>query len=133
MKNSCVFCAIVRGEIPVKKVYEDELVLCFLDNDPISTGHVLIIPKKHVMDADDLPDELAQDIMRVSQKIVRAIKNATGCDGYTLMQNGGVFNEIGHYHMHIIPRKKGDGFAIGDTHGSKEYSDRIAQSIGKAL
>lgn len=133
MKDSCVFCKIIRGELPVKKVYEDAWVLCFLDNDPISTGHVLIITKNHVLDADELPDDTARDIMGVSQNIVRAIKKATGCDGYTIMQNGGVFNEIGHYHMHVIPRKIGDGFTIGDTQGEKEYDEEIARKIRQAL
>lgn len=110
----CIFCD--RDRIKTDFVYEDDLVMAFLDMDPINEGHVLLVPKAHYLDADEMPDELLDRIMLVSKKIVAAIKEVYKPDGYSVMQNGGAFNDIGHYHMHIFPRYRGDGF--GWTYGN---------------
>lgn len=110
----CIFCH--REQIKTDFVYEDDLVMAFLDMDPINEGHVLLVPKAHYLDADEMPDDLLGHIMVVSKKIVAAIKEVYKPDGYSVMQNGGTFNDIGHYHMHIFPRYRGDGF--GWTYGN---------------
>ena len=116
----CTFCQIANHEIEVNIVYENENVIAFLDHDPINEGHTLIIPKKHFLDADEMPNELLYEIMDVSKRIVSAIKKVYGPDGYSIMQNGGEFNDIGHYHMHVFPRYQNDGF--GWTDSGKEYA-----------
>ena len=108
--EACIFCKIVRGEIPCIKIFEDDKVLSFADINPISAGHVLIIPKNHAetiweIDADDLVA-----IHRSSLKISRAMKTALKPDGIAFLQlNGKAVNQVvPHYHLHLIPRKSSD-------------------------
>ena len=108
--EACIFCKIVRGEIPCIKIFEDDNVLSFADINPINTGHVLIIPKNHAetiweIDADDLVA-----IHRLSLKISRAMKTALKPDGIAFLQlNGKAVNQVvPHYHLHLIPRKSSD-------------------------
>lgn len=108
--KDCVFCKIVNKEADSNIVYEDDLVCCFLDIDPINEGHVLIVPKKHCHNVDEVEDEILLRIMKLSKCITKAIKKVYNCDGYTMMQNGGIFTDFGHYHMHIFPRYIDDKF-----------------------
>lgn len=107
----CTFCRIANKDIEVSIIYEDESVMAFLDSEPINEGHVLIIPKEHYLDADEMPKELLLNISEISQKVIKAIKTAYEPSGYSIMQNGGIFNDVGHYHIcmfsHVI---KNDGF-----------------------
>ncbi|MBR7033364.1 MAG: HIT family protein [Clostridia bacterium] len=127
----CPFCD--RKNITTDIVYEDDLALAFYDIDPINEGHVLLIPKEHFLDADEMPDELIAHLAAVSKKIVAALKKTYRPDGYTVMQNGGKFNDVGHYHLHIFPRYENDGF--GWNYGpdaplpSKETADRIRKLL----
>ena len=127
----CVFCH--KEQIITDFVYEDALVMAFMDMEPINEGHVLLVPKQHYMDVDEIPDELLAHLMIVSKKIVAALKEIYHPDGYSIMQNGGEFNDVGHYHMHIFPRYAGDGF--GWTYGSEEknVNSEIAERIRKRL
>lgn len=127
----CVFCH--KEKLVTDIVYEDELVMAFMDMDPINEGHVLLVPKEHYLDADEMPDETLTHLMLVSKKIVSAIKDIYKPDGYSIMQNGGKFNEVGHYHMHIFPRYEGDGF--GWTYGEepKAVNAEIAKRIREKL
>jgi diadenosine tetraphosphate (Ap4A) HIT family hydrolase len=101
----CVFCH--REKIITDFIYEDEIVIAFMDMDPINEGHVLLVPKQHYLDVDEMPDEVLSHLMIVSKKIVAALKAVYRPDGYSIMQNGGKFNDVGHYHLHIFPRYKG--------------------------
>lgn len=127
----CVFCH--KEKIITDFVYEDELVMAFMDMEPINEGHILLVPKQHYLDADEIPDELLAHLMIVSKKIVATLKEIYHPNGYSIMQNGGEFNDVGHYHMHIFPRYAGDGF--GWTYGSEEKSvnTEIAERIRKKL
>lgn len=109
----CVFCD--RNQIITDIIYEDETVMAFMDMDPINEGHVLVITKEHYLDADEIPDEILTHIMLLSKRIVSALKEIYQPNGYTIMQNGGTFNDVGHYHLHVFPRYIGDGF--GWTYG----------------
>lgn len=108
--KDCVFCKIANNEEFSNIIYEDELVCCFLDIDPINEGHILIIPKEHFHDIDDLDDKTLLRIVKLSTKFVKLIKKVFSPDGYTIMQNGGIFTDFGHYHMHIFPRYIDDKF-----------------------
>lgn len=125
----CLFCKIIKNKITANIIYENEELLAFLDDDPINEGHVLIIPKKHVKDIDEIPSEILLSMMKLSKKIITALKDIYSPDGYSIMQNGGSFNDIGHFHLHIFPRYKNDGF--GWTFSDKKYaSDKeVAQKI----
>lgn len=107
----CMFCKIAEKKMISNIIYEDKDLMAFLDNDPINEGHILLIPKKHFLDIDDLPEQLLHRLISTAKVIVKGIKNAYSPHGYSIMQNGGEFNDIGHFHIHIFPRYKNDGFS----------------------
>ena len=109
-KTNCIFCKIVNKEIPSEMIFMDDLIYCFLDIEPINEGHILIIPKRHYLDVDELDKETATRIMDFSIVMTRVIKKIFNPDGYTIMQNGGLFTDFGHYHMHVFPRYIDDEF-----------------------
>ena len=127
----CIFCH--KENIVTDFIYEDEMVMAFMDMDPINEGHVLLVPKEHYLDVDEVPDEELSHLMIVSKKIVAALKEVYNPDGYSIMQNGGEFNDIGHYHLHIFPRYKGDGFGWTYGEGIKEVSAEIAKRIRESI
>lgn len=105
--DNCIFCKIIRGEIPSVKVYEDEKVLAFEDINPISPGHTLVIPKNHAENIWEIDEKDLTAVQRASQKIAIAIKKALKIDGIACMQLNGraVHQEVMHYHLHLVPRK----------------------------
>lgn len=129
----CVFCDIANKKINAYIVYESDNIIAFLDSDPINEGHILLIPKKHYLDVDELPRELLTEIMETSQKLVTAIKKVYKPAGYSIMQNGGVFNDIGHYHLHIFPRYNEDGFGWTSSDKTFDYSQDVADKIRTAI
>lgn len=129
----CIFCKIVDGKIPANLIYQDELLICLLDIDPINEGHVLIIPKTHYLDADEIPEEILLSIITLSKRIVKTIKKRYSPDGYSIMQNGGEFNDIGHYHMHVFPRYKNDGFGWTFSGIKHNVSQGIANELRAVL
>ena len=108
--EECLFCKIINKQIPAKTIYEDEKVLVFLDINPVSDGHLLIIPKKHVKNVLELPKDLAADMVEIIQtKIYPLLKDKLQIDGMTVIQNNEYGQEVPHYHIHIIPRYQEDG------------------------
>ena len=137
--EDCIFCKIVKGEIPCFKVYEDERVLAFEDINPISEGHTLIIPKKHAENLWEIPGEDLSAIHLASQKVIHAIKEALNPAGVVVLQlNGrGVNQVVMHYHLHLMPRAS-DGPELpvscwdlkeGDMDAIKETAEKIASAI----
>ena len=109
--DDCLFCKIVAGQIPVTKIYEDEVVLAFLDIGPISDGHALVIPKRHFERLHDCPSELLGQVCSSLGRIAGAVTAATDSDGYNVLCNNGraAGQLIEHLHFHIVPRNAGDG------------------------
>ena len=105
MKNDCVFCAIAAGEIPSFKVYEDDLVLAYLDINPFTEGHTLVIPKDHTTGLLDTPAETLKEIVVRVQKVAAHLKAALPCDGFNILQNNGAAagQTVPHVHFHIVP------------------------------
>ena len=99
----CIFCKIINGEIPSYKLYEDEAVICFLDVNPDTLGHSLIVPKKHIVDLMDMDDETLTHIMDVARTIKKLLEEKLNIDGLTLIQNNGDVQEVKHYHLHLKP------------------------------
>lgn len=99
----CLFCKIANGEIPSYKIYEDDIVLAFLDINPDSDGHTLIIPKKHFKDLDDIDDETLNHVNKIAKKIKKLLEEKLNCDGMSLLQNNGTVQEVKHYHLHLKP------------------------------
>lgn len=103
MSNNCVFCKIVRKELPSYTLYEDDIVKVFLNINPDSMGHALIIPKKHYLDIMDIPDDILNHINIISKKIYLLLKEKLNFEGLRIQQNNGCLQEIKHYHLHLIP------------------------------
>ena len=100
----CIFCKIVKGELPSYKIYEDEKILAFLDVNPCSVGHTLIIPKKHTLDLSTIETDTLNHIMLHAKDISLTLADKLGADGFTLVQNNGFVQEVKHFHLHIIPK-----------------------------
>ncbi|WP_377866858.1 HIT family protein [Bacillus sp. R86525] len=107
----CLGCKLANEEEKIYKVYENDYVTCFLDHAPFYTGHTLIVPRQHVVEVEELDDCVAKAIMDASKLIAKVIKSLYKPDGVTICQNGGIFNELTHYHMHVVPRYKERSFA----------------------
>ncbi len=105
--KDCIFCKIINNEIPSMKIYEDDIILAFLDVNPDSDGHTLIIPKTHYKDINDIPDDVLLHIYKTSKKIMKLLQNKLNCDGFSLLQNNGDVQEVKHYHLHIKPYYNG--------------------------
>lgn len=112
----CIFCKIVRGEIPCEKVYEDDKALAFMDINPLSDGHLLILPKTHAATVHDISETDFLAVMSAVHRVARAVKRALGPEGINLMQlNGKAANQmVPHLHVHIVPRWSGDGLSISE-------------------
>ncbi len=112
--DDCVFCKIIKGEIPSAKVYEDDLVLVFLDIAPFNFGHSVVVPKDHHHSVTTLPAEYLAHMMGVAARVAPAIMRATGAEGFNLfLNNGAVAGQVvPHAHLHILPRFVNDGVII---------------------
>jgi histidine triad (HIT) family protein len=107
----CVFCAIVAGEAPAVRIYEDDDYLAILDIRPIVRGHTLVIPKKHTVDLTDTPADTVADLVRIGQRIGKAARaSELEADGNNIAINDGkaAFQSVLHIHLHVAPRKSGD-------------------------
>ena len=130
---NCIFCAIAAGEIPSFKVYEDELVLAYLDINPFAKGHTLVIPKEHsegILDTDD--ETLAAVIARV-KKVAARLKEKLGADGFNVLQNNGeaAGQTVKHLHFHIVPRFGGAASEIAFANGKGDFGEleRLAAEL----
>lgn len=134
---NCLGCRIANGIEPnLNIVYENELITCVLDIAPFNEGHTLIIPKKHYLDIDEMESGTAYAIMDASQKLSIVLKNLYKPEGIRICQDGGKFNDLTHYHMHLIPRYEGDGFIWGEPlypHGAEKRLSQTKEKILMAL
>jgi histidine triad (HIT) family protein len=133
-----IFSKIIRGEIPCHRVYEDDLVLAFLDINPLCEGHVLVIPKEPAATVDKLSDESSAAIGRVLPRISRAVIAATGVQEFNILQNNGAgaHQAVFHVHFHIIPKHPdGKGLGVGwkalklDNAEGKALAAKIAEHL----
>ena len=108
--EDCLFCKLVKGEIPSKKIYEDEYVLAFLDIEPVSEGHTLVIPKKHFPTVFDIDKETLQKVAVGVKKVTEILKEKLDVDACNLFQSNGekAEQDVPHFHIHVIPRREGD-------------------------
>lgn len=139
-EQNCIFCKIIKGEIPSAKVYEDENVLAFLDISQVTKGHTLVIPKKHEENVFELSEESAKAVFAAVPKIANAIKAAYDPIGLNMLNNNGASagQSVFHFHVHLLPRYgKGDGFgAVWHDHSSqytKEDLMEISEKISEKL
>lgn len=136
--SDTIFSKIISGDIPCHKVYEDDAVLAFLDINPLSSGHTLVIPKEAAATMDLLSDDSAAAIGRVLPRIARALMAATGMSEYNILQNNGpgAHQAVMHVHFHIIPKSPGgDGLGVGwkATSFDHEAGAALAKSMAEKL
>ena len=134
--EDCIFCKIIKGELPAIKIYEDNDVLAFLDINPVSPGHTLIIPKEHYENFSTTPNELLSKMMPVIDKISKAAKEGLGADGFNVaLNNGQVAGQIiFHTHFHMIPRFKEDNLHLWPGKPYKEGEiEKVAEKIKNNL
>lgn len=131
--KDCIFCKIVAGQIPVTKVFEDNVVLAFLDIGPISDGHTLVVPKRHFERLHDCQAEILAHIGSRLGKIAKAVAAGMNCDGYNVLCNNGraAGQLVEHLHFHIIPRNVGDG--VFDRWPSYKYQKGVIEIIGDKI
>ena len=110
--KDCIFCKIIRGDIPSVKVYEDDLVLAFLDIAPINKGHALVIPREHHHGSSTVPENVGGRMFHIGSRIGVAMKRALDFEGFNLhLADGSVAGQVvNHVHLHIVPRGAEDGF-----------------------
>ena len=132
----CIFCKIITGEIPAKKIYEDENVLSFLDISPVNFGHALVIPKKHYADLLSADETTLSFLMLAVKKIAPVLIRAVGASGFNLnLNNGSVAGQVvDHLHFHIIPRFVDDGLKLwsGGDYDHKR-SEKLIEEIKESL
>ena len=129
--ESCIFCKIVKKEIPCEKVYENEAFLAFLDIQPVNHGHLLIIPKDHIEWMQKADDETVAGIFKLAKKLMLAMKNSFECD---YVQVSVVGTDVPHFHVHLIPRYLDDGHGSFQTKKYKEGEmAEVAQKIKSSL
>jgi histidine triad (HIT) family protein len=133
-EKSCVFCKIVKGEIPSLKIYEDEHSLAFLDIAPFTKGHSIVIPKKHYVNLFDFPEEEMTNYFSGLKKVVTKIKEKMNADGINIMQNNfkAAGQVVNHLHFHVLPRWDNDRafpIRVKKLELSKEELNEILKKI----
>lgn len=128
----CIFCKIVSNEIPSYKVYEDDFVLAFLDVAPVNYGHVLVIPKKHYANMEEISDDDLCRVITVVKKVGGSLKESFGASGYNIQENNDAIagQVVSHLHFHLIPRLENDGLALWD---GGRYGDGEMEEVLKKI
>lgn len=131
--DDCIFCKIVKGELPSSKIYENNDVLAFLDIAPVNIGHSLVIPKKHYENIYEIPESIWTQIAQVTKNLSGAIKDGVKADGMNVaMSNGQDAGQVVfHAHVHIIPRVKNDGFEL--WHSKRPYAEGEMEETTKRI
>lgn len=134
-KDDCIFCKIANGEIPSKTLYEDEEFRVILDLGPATRGHALILPKEHAANLYELPDNIAADALVLGKKMAKRMRDKLRCDGLNLVQNNGeaAGQTVEHFHIHLIPRYRGDGQNLNWIPGnpSQEELEAVRKEIAE--
>ena len=133
----CVFCAIVAGEVGAERVLETEDVVAFLDRRPLFKGHVLLVPREHVVTLPDLPARLRDPFLAAGQRLAAAMVTGLGAQGSFVAMNTTVSQSVPHLHLHVVPRTKGDGLrgffwprnTYADEGERGEYAARLRAAL----
>jgi len=135
--SDCLFCAIAAGSVQADVVLETDDLVGFLDTRPVFKGHVLLVPREHVVTLPDLPDGLRDPFLAAGQRLATAMVEALGAQGSFVAMNNTVSQSVPHLHLHVVPRTKGDGlrgffwprtkYAAGEA---GEYADRLRAALG---
>ena len=134
----CIFCKIINGEIPAVKVLDEELVVAFMDINPSTRGHMLVVPKNHAENIFEIPESDLVTLIKAVKRCAKAVKEALNAEGITILQLNGKTSDqiVPHLHVHIIPRWKNDGLSIsnwemkpGDMEEIKNIALKVKENI----
>lgn len=125
INQDCVFCKIIRGELPAYIVFEDDLSLAFLDARPVFPGHTLLVPRQHYETLIDLPGPLVGPLFQNAQLLAHAMETGLKADGTFVAINNHVSQSVPHMHIHVVPRRYGDGLR-GFFWPRQKYKDQAA-------
>ncbi|MBE8518909.1 HIT family protein [Amycolatopsis sp. H6(2020)] len=136
--QGCIFCAIAAGQTEASVVHEDETVVVFMDLNPVTPGHLLVVPRKHAVGLEDLDRATSAHVWSVGHDMARALRRSrTGCEGINVLVCDGevAFQTVFHFHLHVIPRYAGDGWTLKAESLRRERSllDSDAQAIRDAI
>lgn len=126
MQDNCIFCKIAAGEIPSATLYEDEEFRVILDVGPAAKGHMLILPKEHYANICEMPEALVQKAFTIAKRMAEKMEAVLGCDGINVLQNNheAAGQTVFHFHIHLIPRMKGDKLGITWKPGTLTDEDK---------
>jgi diadenosine tetraphosphate (Ap4A) HIT family hydrolase len=114
VSEDCIFCAIVKGESPASLTHEDDSVIAFMDIQPITHGHMIVVPREHAVLMQDVNETAAMRAFRVARRLASLARHTLGASGANLLVMDGevAFQDVPHFHIHVIPRYPGDGFGL---------------------
>ena len=132
LMDKCIFCMIANKDINSQTIYETEQIISFLDINPVSKGHCLVVPKKHYADVFDIPETELNEIMTASKHVSELLRKNLGATGVNLINASGkdAQQSVFHFHMHIIPRYRNDGL---DTWPKSKYTEKNIEEIKRQI
>lgn len=135
--DDCLFCSIATGDLAADLVLDEPDLVGFLDRRPVFPGHVLLVPRDHVPTLEELPDELAATLALGARRLARAVRRATGAEGTFVAVNNVVSQSVPHLHLHVVPRRRGDGlrgfFWPRSGYDDEAHRERTRAAIAAAL
>jgi histidine triad (HIT) family protein len=136
----CIFCDLIRGAAEVSICYEDATAIAFLDIQPVNPGHVLVVPREHYETLQDIPGQVGLHLYQVATRLIPVVQSAAGASDMNIVVNSGhaAGQNVMHYHIHLIPRRDGDGFDVplpfpGSEMPNRQQLDAMAAHIGSML
>jgi histidine triad (HIT) family protein len=136
----CIFCDLIHGAAEVSICYEDSTAIAFLDIQPVNPGHVLVVPREHYETLQDIPGTVGLHLYQTAVKLIPVVQTAAGASDMNIVVNSGqaAGQNVMHYHIHLIPRKDGDGFDVplpfpGSDMPNRQQLDAMAARIGSML
>ena len=130
--NDCIFCKIINNEVPSKTIHEDELVKVIMSIDPVTNGHLLILPKKHYTNILDINEIIVTHSLKLTKdKLYPLLKEKLNCDGLTISENNFLGQEIKHFHIHLIPRYKDDNIDFNIIKENINDLDEVFNNLTK--
>jgi histidine triad (HIT) family protein len=136
----CIFCDLIRGAAEVSICHEDALAIAFLDIQPVNPGHVLVVPREHYETLQDIPSAVGAHLYQVAVRLIPIVQEASGAQDMNIVVNSGqaAGQNVMHYHIHLIPRRDGDGFDVplpfpGSSMPNRQQLDAMAARIGSML
>lgn len=126
LTNHCIFCDIIKGAAEVSVCYEDTEAIAFMDIQPVNAGHVLVVSRQHFESFQDLPKRLGTHLFEVAMELAPAIRKVSGADGMNVIVSSGsaAGQDVFHFHIHLIPRRQGDGFDVRLPFAESDMPDR---------